>query len=78
MKTVVEEYTLCVDNVAVKTKATNILQDVTFTATTGSLLAILGPTGEDTFIYFCIVVSVFNICTVIQEKVLLQSRVAYS
>ena len=45
MKTVADNYVLCVDDVAVKVNDAKILKDVKFTATTGSLLAILGPTG---------------------------------
>lgn len=45
MKRVTGDYVLCVDDVTVKVKDANILQDIRFTARTGDLLAILGPTG---------------------------------
>ena len=45
MKRVTGDYALCVDDVTVKVKDANILQDIRFTARTGDLLAILGPTG---------------------------------
>ena len=53
MNRVTGDYVLCVDDVTVKVKDTNILQDVRFTAKTGDLLAILGPTGiHSCFIQF--------------------------
>ena len=45
MKTVAGNYVLYIDDVTVKVKDAKILKDVKFTATTGSLLAILGPSG---------------------------------
>ena len=45
MKRVTGDYSLCVDDVTVKVNGANILQDIRFTARSGDLLAILGPTG---------------------------------
>ena len=45
MNRVTGDYVLYVDDVTIKVKDTTILQGVKFTAKTGDLLAILGPTG---------------------------------
>ena len=41
-----QDYVLNVTDVNVKLQDTSILHDVTFTATSGNILAIMGPTGK--------------------------------
>ena len=51
-----QDYVLNVTDVNVKLQDTSILHDVTFTATSGNILAIMGPTGKSNVVSQWIVI----------------------
>ena len=45
MKTDSEDYVLCVNDANVRIQEKSILKDISLTASSGKIMAILGPTG---------------------------------